>query len=196
MKQIFLLGDSIRIGNHGDVGYEYFLRRRWEGKYRVWSPAENCQFAQYALRHLCRWAAECPATEIDLVVWNFGLWDVLRMYDDGPLTPPETYELMLRRLVRRIQLLFPKAKQLFLTSTYTVEERYSGPSVRRNGDIRQYNALAERVMAEMNIPVLDLYAASEALPVAWRKDHVHYTHEGSQALAEMIAQAAEPNLAV
>lgn len=191
MQQIFLLGDSIRIGNHGAPGYEAYLRRLWEGKYQVWSPAENCQFAQYALRHLSSWAEACPAEEIDLVIWNCGLWDVLRMYGDGPLTPPETYEQMLRRLVRRIRLLFPRAGQLFLTSTPTVEQRYSGPSVRRNEDIRQYNDLAAGVMDASGVPVLDLYAAAETFPMAWRADHVHYTEEGAQALAEIVARAAE-----
>lgn len=184
MKQVFLLGDSIRLG------YEAALRGLWAGQCQVYAPAENCQFAQYALRHLHQWAAECPAGEVDLVIWNCGLWDVLRMYGDGPLTPPETYSLMLRRLVRRIALLFPKAKQLFLTSTPTVEERYTGPSLRRNADIRQYNELAQAVMAQNHIPVLDLYAAAEAFPVSFWADHVHYTEEGFQALARTIAGAA------
>lgn len=191
VKRIFLLGDSIRVGNGGDQGYEACLRALWAGRYQVCSPAENCQFAQYALRHLHEWAADCPAKEIELVIWNCGLWDVLRMYGDGPLTPPETYELMLRRLTRRIALLFPRAKQLFLTSTPTVEERYTGPSLRRNEDIRRYNRLARAVMDEAGIPVLDLYAAAEAFPLQWRADHVHYTREGSEALARCIAQAAE-----
>lgn len=192
MKQVFLLGDSIRIGNGGGVGYEYFLRQQTQGRWNCWSPVENCQFAQYALRHLHQWAAECPAAEIDLVIWNCGLWDVLRMFGDGPLTPPETYELMLHRLVRRIGLLFPRAGQLFLTSTPTLEERYTGPSIRRNEDIRRYNALAQDVMSEAGVPVLDLYKAAEAFPLSWRADHVHYTQEGSQALAQAIVQAAEP----
>lgn len=196
MKQVFLLGDSIRMGHDGSGGYERCLRALWEGKCRIYAPAENCQFAQYALRHLPGWAAACPAADMDLVIWNCGLWDVLRMYGEAPLTPPETYALMLRRLVRLIGLLFPRAGQLFLTSTPTVEARYTGPCTRRNADICQYNRLAQSVMEAADVPVLDLYAAAEDFPPEWRADHVHYTGAGDRALALRIAQAAEKYLGI
>lgn len=178
MKKLFLLGDSIRLG------YEPFLRQNTD--LEIYAPEENCQFAQYALRHLPQWAEGCPAGEIDLVVWNCGLWDVLRMYGEDCQTPPDAYVLMLRRLCRLIWLLFPKAKLLFLTSTPTIEARYTGPSCRRNEDIEAYNDIAGAVMTENQVPVLDLYAVAEKFPLAYWKDHVHYMDEGFQALAEAI----------
>ena len=107
MKQIFLLGDSIRMGSQGTTGYEPFLRQKSLGAWVCHSPQENCQFAQYALRHVHQWAEGCPAGEIDLVIFNCGLWDVLRMFGDDPLTPPEVYDLMRRyrfSIVRSVRL--------------------------------------------------------------------------------------------
>ena len=189
MTHVFLLGDSIRMGSQGTTGYEPFLRRKSLGAWVCHSPQENCQFAQYALRHVHQWAEGCPAGEIGLVIFNCGLWDVLRMFGDDPLTPPEVYGLMLRRLVARLRLLFPRAALLFLTSTPTVEARYTGPSRRTNDDIRQYNAIARSVMEELGVAVLDLFAVAQAFPLSWRHDHVHYTDAGSQALADAIFAA-------
>ena len=90
-----------------------FLRQKSAGRWAIHSPDENCQFAQYALRHVHQWAEHCPAPAIELVIFNCGLWDVLRMFGDDPLTPPEVYTLMLTRLNRRLRLLFPQAKLLF-----------------------------------------------------------------------------------
>lgn len=191
MQHIFLLGDSIRMGRDGLPGYEQFLRRQTAGRWAVHSPAENCQFAQYALRHVHQWAEHCPAQGIDLVIFNCGLWDVLRMFGDDPLTPPEVYALMLTRLNRRLRLLFPQAKLLFLTSTPTVEDLYTGPCRRTNADIRQYNAIAREVMDREQVPVLDLYTVASFFPEAWWDDHVHFTADGAKALADAIRTAAE-----
>lgn len=195
MRHIFLLGDSIRMGHDGRSGYEQFLRRQTAGQWVIHSPDENCQFAQYALRHVHQWAEHCPAQGVELVVFNCGLWDVLRMFGDDPLTPPEVYRLMLTRLVRRLRLLFPRARLLFLTSTPTVEALYTGPCRRTNADIRQYNAIAREVMDQAQVPVLDLYAVAACFPEGWWDDHVHFTPAGAQALAETIHTAAETVLA-
>ena len=96
---------------------------------------------------------------------------------------------MLRRLVARLRLLFPRAALLFLTSTPTVETRYTGPSRRTNDDIRHYNAIARSVMDALSVEVLDLFAVAQAFPLSWRHDHVHYTDAGSQALADAIFAA-------
>ena len=191
MRHIFLLGDSIRMGHDGKPGYERFLRQKSAGHWAIHSPDENCQFAQYALRHVHQWAGHCPAPAIELVIFNCGLWDVLRMFGDDPLTPPEVYTLMLTRLNRRLRLLFPQAKLLFLTSTPTLEDLYTGPCLRKNADIRQYNALAQAVMERDGVPVLDLYTVAACFPESWWDDHVHFTAEGAQALAETICTAAE-----
>lgn len=180
MKHIFLLGDSIRLG------YETALQQLAGPQIRFWSPEENCRFAQYVLRYAHQWAEACPAEQVELVVWNCGLWDVLRIMGDEPLTPLPVYGDFLLRISRRLGQLFPVARQLFLTSTPTVEARYTGHSCRRNRDIEAYNAAARSVMEGLGVPVLDLYAVAAAFPREWRADHVHYAPAGSEALARAI----------
>ena len=46
MKNLLLLGDSIRMG------YDKAVEKTLEGKANVYFPAENCRFASYVLRYL------------------------------------------------------------------------------------------------------------------------------------------------
>ena len=111
----------------------------------MYGPDENCRFAQYTLRYLHEWAASVPREEIDVVHWNNGLWDVLRLYGDEPLTPLEVYGDMLRRVYKRIRYLFPNARIIFALSPSVIEE---------------YNRKAKEVMEELGVGVNDLYSVS------------------------------------
>lgn len=52
---MYLIGDSIRCGSVKSPGYECFVREKLKGSCNVYSPDENCRFAQYTLRGLCDW---------------------------------------------------------------------------------------------------------------------------------------------
>ena len=46
MKNVLLIGDSIR------VGYDKSVKASLEGIANVYFPAENCRFAAFVFRHL------------------------------------------------------------------------------------------------------------------------------------------------
>ena len=127
MKKIFLIGDSIRYGAYActpkSPGYGVFVKEKLQNKAIVYAPNENCRFTQYTLRYLHEWANDVPnKEEIDLVHWNNGLWDVLRLFGDEPFTEINYYGETLKRIYRRIRLLFPNAKIIFALSTSVKEE--------------------------------------------------------------------------
>ena len=145
MKNVFLIGDSIRYGAHKvseinelSPGYGVYVKEMLEGKANVYAPDENCRFAQFTLRFLRKWVKQAPAEEIDVVHWNNGLWDVVREYDDEPLTPIDVYGYMLKRVYKRIRLLFPNAKVIFALSTSVKEEWYTPNFRRYNKEIEEY----------------------------------------------------------
>lgn len=202
MKNIFLIGDSIRFGaREGSVGvpgspavtpspgYGVYVREKLAGIANVYAPDENCRFAQYTLRFLHKWAAQTPAEEVDIVHWNNGLWDALRLFGDEPLTPLEVYGDMLRRVYKRIRLLFPNAKVIFATSTPVVEEWAKPHFIRYNREIETYNRKAAEVMAELGVPVNDLYAAASEFDDSLHSDWVHFGEEASQHLADAVIRA-------
>ena len=123
MKNVFLIGDSIRIGANNSPGYGVYVKENLAGEANVYGPAENCRFAQYTLRYIREWRREVDAESIDVVHWNNGLWDLLRLDGDEPLTPLDTYLSMLERVHRTLRASFPRARIIFALTTAVVERR-------------------------------------------------------------------------
>ena len=171
MKKIVLIGDSIRMG------YDKYVKEALDGVAEVYYPAENCRFSQYTLRFLHDWKkkGEWP-DDVDLVHWNVGLWDVIELYDEGPISSPEHYAEMLRRINKRIRMLFPKAKVVFATSTAIREEGYKSPAFHRhNAYIEQYNAVALETLKGTDTLINDLYSHTVNAPAECCSDMTHYS---------------------
>lgn len=193
MKKIFLIGDSIRFGGPNIVGYGRYVKSKLEGKAEVYQPNENCRFAQYTLRYLHEWAASVPREEIDVVHWNNGLWDVLRINGDEPLTDIETYGIMLKRVHKKIRQLFPNAKIIFALSTSVVEEWANPDFMRYNREIELYNKKAIEVMNELGVEVNDLYSLSKSFDNSLHSDWVHFGENGSNFFADRVIEVCLKN---
>ncbi len=193
MKNIYLIGDSIRFGAQGSPGYGIYVKEILKGKANVYAPNDNCRFAQYTLRYLHEWASNVPKEEINVVHWNNGLWDVLRLFGDEPLTNIETYGIMLKRVYNRIKFLFPNAKVIFALSTSVIEEWANPEFFRYNKEIEQYNEKAKDVMNELGVEVNDLYSLSKTFDNSLHSDWVHFGEEGSKILADKVIEACLKN---
>jgi hypothetical protein len=205
MKNLLLLGDSIRVGYCG------FVKELLNGRADVFYPEDNCRFAQYTLRELQRWVADYP--EIDIVHWNNGLWDNAHLsvsctgddgeaagvtmkpanvtadyrYDEEAVTPPEIYEYMLNRVAVRIRQLCPKAQIIFATTTPVIEEEATN-IYRSNAEVDLYNDIARKVMRKQGIMVNELGNFARTLSKEYRQDWVHYNAEGNKLLAKEIVE--------
>lgn len=191
MKNIYLIGDSIRfgsVGGAGSPGYGVYVKEQLAGIANVYAPNENCQFAQYTLRFLHTWINDVPTDDVDIVHWNNGLWDVLRLFGDDPLTDIETYGGMLKRVCKRIQYLFPKAKIIFASSTSVIEEWAPPGFIRYNHEIEAYNHKAEEVMNELGVEVNDLYCITKSFDKTYYTDWVHFNEKGAKFLANHIVE--------
>lgn len=183
MKKVVLIGDSIRMG------YDKYVKDALEGSCEVYYPTENCRFAEYVLRYLYDWKknGEWPA-DIDLVHWNAGLWDVVDMDQEGPLTSIEYYAEAVARITRRIQRVFPGAKVVFATSTAVREAGYLNPNFRRlNSDIERYNAAAINALSGTGTVINDLYEITRDIPDICCSDMTHFnTPEGRSYLGNKV----------
>lgn len=189
MKNVFLIGDSIRYGAKPvSPGYGVYVKEMLEGKANVYSPNENCRFAEYTLRGLFDWERRLKKEniKIDFIHWNNGLWDVLRLHGDEPLTPCDIYVYYLRRIHAMLTKLFPDAKIVFALSTAILEEKASPDFYRYNADIERYNAAARVLMDELGVPVNDLYSVSKNMDDSLHCDWVHFGEEGSKILAKAV----------
>ena len=187
MKNLFLIGDSIRFGAPpSSPGYGIYVKEKLAGKANVYAPNDNCRFAQYTLRYLHEWASNVPKEEIDVVHWNNGLWDVLRLLGDDAFTPIDFYQDTLKRIEKRIRFLFPNAKIIFALST-SVKEEWGDPAFfRYNHEIELYNQKAIEVLEPLGVTINDLYSITCKFDDTMRSDWVHYNEEGSKILADAV----------
>ena len=190
MKNVLLLGDSIRFGAPpNSPGYGVYVKEKLDGIANVFAPDDNCRFVQYTLRYIHNWATQVEAEKIDVIHWNNGLWDVLRLNGDEIFTPKDIYVYYLERVYRVLRKLFPNAKIIFALSTSVIEEWANPDFIRYNREIEQYNRKAMEVMAELGVEVNDLYTVSSAFEDTMHSDWVHFGEEGSKRLADAVIQA-------
>lgn len=186
MKNVFLIGDSIRIGAKNSPGYGVFVKENLKDEANVYGPDDNCRFAQYTLRGIYDWKRQVDAAAIDVVHWNNGLWDLLHIDGDEALTPLDTYLSFLERIYKSLCRAFPNAKIIFALTTAVVERKAGANFYRRNAEIEVYNAAARELMNRLGVEVNDLYEVSGAFGEEMYADAVHFADAGSRLLAERV----------
>lgn len=182
MKKIVLIGDSVRMG------YDKYVKEALSGAAEVFYPTENCRYAQNVLRFAHEWKKNGEwGDDVDLVHWNAGLWDVLELFGDEPLSTPEFYEYTISRIDKRLRMLFPKAKIVFATSTSVNEARSGANFTRKNSNIEKYNALALRALSSTDTVINDLYALVSTFPDEYHSDWVHFrTPEATEVIGGRV----------
>ena len=177
MKKVVLLGDSIRMG------YDKYVKEALAGAAEVYYPDTNCAFSVHLLRYTHEWKAKGEwGDDVDLVHWNAGLWDMLELFGDEPLSTKDYYAHNVLRIHNRLRMLFPKAKLVFATSTTVDEERASKDFKRKNSVIAEYNKAALEALEGTDSLYDDLYSLSLTCPAEYRSDFVHFYTDGGTAL--------------
>ena len=132
---------------------------------------------------------EILPADADVVHWNAGAWDVLRIMGDDTLTSPEYYGELIVRVHKRITELFPNAVQIFATTTNGVEELYSPPYQRYNSDIIKFNKIALEKLLPLGVKINDLSVLTKNLSAdsPCRSDLTHFnTAEGIKLLGGQV----------
>ncbi len=193
MKNLLLLGDSIRRG------YDNSVKKTLEGWANVIFPEENCRFAAYLLRNFHEYLndAKLRGEDIDVIHWNAGLWDCLRLFGEEPHTPLEVYAYYIDRICVRIRKLCPNARVIFATSTSVISEKMSPDFKRYNEEIERYNEAAIEAVKKYGFEVNDLYALSTSLDLEAHSDAVHYyTPMGTEAFTNKVLSYVLPALGI
>ena len=177
MKQVLLLGDSLRMG------YEPIVRRMLEGRAGVSGPEENGRWAGYTLKSLRFWIPNLPKP--DIIHWNNGLWDLGDDYQLGrPFSLPEEYESALERTVTVLNKLFPEAQIIMATTMPTDNPDTS--------DIVGYNEILKTVALSHKIPVDDLFSVIAGRTQEFvGADHIHLTEAGFETVAVQVVRELE-----
>ncbi len=175
MKQVILLGDSVRMQYQRGVGI------RLADIAEVTGPEENGRWSGYTLNSLRFWLPNLPTP--DLVQWNCGLWDMGDDYQEGRhFYPPDLYEETCHRICRVLRKITgnPSLPIVIATTTPT----YQGD----HGDILLYNDILKKVAKEEGAAVNDLFSVVAAsMDEMIGEDHIHLTSAGTDAVANRTA---------
>lgn len=184
MKQVLLLGDSIRMF------YGKRVSEKLGEEYNVSAPSENCRFAAYTHNSLRHWLPTFPKP--DIIHWNNGLWDIGHFYGEAECgTSLPVYLEYLERIAKI--LLSTGAKVIFATTTPVHPKREKQTegmlSTHRNSEIEQYNKAAVELMQRLGIEVNDLYPliASNADDLIC-EDLIHPSEKGIEVLSDAICE--------
>jgi len=187
MKNVLLLGDSIR------QNYQNYVKEKLADIAQVRFPNDNGKFCQLTLRYVYEWirALRVDGQDFDIVHFNCGLWDVLRLSnEDRTFTDKAQYAELLVRIVDRIRYCCPDTKIIFALSTSVIEPGFEPGekvAVRRNSDIQEFNEAARQALTGRVDYINDLWQVSVKLPKTAHSDDVHYeTEMGISALGEQV----------
>lgn len=188
--RVLLMGDSISFGYAPYVAEILATRadvQRIEGTVEATiRPVGGLRLDTVAARAaLPRWLG---AETWDVIHFNWGLHDV-------KLLPGGKHQVELAEYGRNLRELVAALKRtgatLVWASTTPIPpgtEHSNYP--RRAGDEQAYNQVAEKIMADEGIPVDDLHAFVATHAAArQRTANVHFTEEGSRALAAEVARS-------
>jgi acyl-CoA thioesterase-1 len=182
LPRVLLIGDSISIG------YTVPVRELLKGKANVHRIPTNGGPTTNGLANLGRWLG---TSKWDVIHFNWGLHDLKYLPDGSQMIPPPAYEQNLRELVERLKA--TGAKLIWASTTPVPAGNLEPP--RKPADVSAYNAVAQRIMKENQIPTDDLYAfALPQLDKIQRPANVHYTGEGYKKLAEAVVTSIEKEL--
>jgi len=182
LPRALLIGDSISIG------YTLPTRKCLEGKVNLHRVPTNCGPTTRGLQQLDAWLGQ---KKWDVIHFNWGLHDLKYINEKGGRAAPEKgkiqvpidqYEKNMEELVKRLK---KTGAKLIWAATTPVPDGAGG---RIKGDSARYNAVAAKVMTAHGVPTDDLFAfAKPRLEEIQRPRDVHFTKEGSEALAKQVA---------
>lgn len=200
MKNVLLIGDSIRMG------YQARVTELLGDDVHVFAPQENCRYTKFTLWGMFDWMSGWGDPKIDVIHWNTGIWDLHRCTADGSVfVPLPEYLETNRRLA--IQMESYTDKLIWATSipggrqlneqkkTHYLLEEEGKPSIFLcdatdvwNADIRRYNEECSKMLRGRGIVINDLYSVIDGrTDELLGDDGVHPNKEGYELLAKQVA---------
>ena len=198
MKKLFVIGDSISCyyGKYLEQYTRGIFEYDRKGDSHTLEDLDDCTNginggdSSMVLKYL-KTVVQKDWFAPDILLVNCGLHDTKRV-DYGPLQiTPDQYEANLRAILAVADE--NKIKIIWVRTT-PLNKKHQLPGYMRKGDdIEQYNKLADAIMIESKVQIIDLFSFTlnlgEEIYINENKDQVHFTESAAAAQAAYIAGA-------
>lgn len=190
LPKVLIIGDSISIG------YTPFVKDLLKFQADVYRPMlengnpENCAGTTKGIANIDRWIGD---TKWDVIHFNFGLHDIKHVdpkTGENSSNPQDPQQADLKQYKKNLKVIVKKLKatgaKLIFATTTPYPDTVSGP-LREPGMPKKYNKVAIKIMNKNKIHINNLYAFMlPRMKELQRPNNVHFTPEGSEALAEKV----------
>ncbi len=184
LPRVLIIGDSISIG------YTEPLQEILKDRALVTHNPGNAQHSAFGLENLDDWLGN---VKWDVIHFNHGLHDLKYVDKNGKNSktkenahiqiPLDEYRKNMEAIVTRLK----KTGAVLIFATTTPYPEGVSP-LRIPADVKKYNAAALKIMKKQGVVVNDLYTfVLPQLSSLQKPTNVHFTAEGSKALAQEVA---------
>lgn len=179
------------IGGSNTQMIQAALRKRLKGKANLLRPPANCRSTRQTLRWLDAYLSHYGDLKWSVIWFNSTLHDLAHFSKGKTASPPEgkpavsieDYDRNMREIVARLR---KTGARLLWSSTAPVGKKREQLGYQFNADAADYNKVAAKIMAEENIPAVDIYGLLEGDGDAFTRDGVHLNARGHAIVAPII----------
>ena len=167
------------------------LRKRLNGKANLLRPPANCRSTKQTLRWLDAYLNHYGDVKWSVIWFNSTVHDLTHIAN-GKATPPpegkpqvslEDYDKNMREIVARLR---KTGAKLLWASSAPIGKKTEQLGYRYNADAAAYNRVAAKVMAEENIPAIDVYGMLGGDGDKFSRGGVHLTPQAHAIVAPVI----------
>lgn len=188
LPRVLLIGDSISIG------YTLPVRKLLADKANVHRIPTNARHTGIGLKNIHKWLGD---GKWNVIHFNWGLHDLCYRSQDAKTAGRKdkvngsldlTFEEYQQNLRKLVKILKATGAKLIWAGTTPVPDGEPG---RIKGDEIRYNKAAGKIMKENGVMINDLYARAltKLSRIQLPNGNVHFTAEGSNYLAEHVADS-------
>lgn len=189
-QRVLLIGDSIRMRLRDSTGYGLHAYEHLLDHVNLTHIPHNTGGTRPVLEYLNDWLSCRP----DIVHVNAGLHDLAiaarGTHPHRSYNPPDKYAKNLRQIIEMINIAGVETTIWGLNTPVHDQWHTTNRKLHRlNKDVTLYNQIATEVMAELDIPINDLFQPilEAGLETCLMRDGVHLTHTSSALLGRIVA---------
>jgi lysophospholipase L1-like esterase len=186
LPKVLIIGDSI------SWGYTPHVTEMLKGLAEVKHCPANAGPTMRGVENIDKWLGD---GKWDVILFNFGLWDMYGWRYEKIDRSPAAYEKRLDALAIRLKK--TGAKLIWATTTPACPEPERNCKVRVDpATEKKYLDAALRVMKKHSIQVNDLYAFMKPIRAKYAKadNDVHYKKDGKKLLGQQVADQIKATL--